>query len=58
MALIVVGAIDTPPTTFIQQTQAFNTPTFNTRARNSFQDTFKASNPLQVPQLRQVINSD
>jgi hypothetical protein len=32
--------------------------TFNTRARNSFQDTFKASNHLQVSQLIQVINSD
>jgi hypothetical protein len=57
-AIIVVGAINTTPTTSIQHTQEFNTSTFNTRAKNSFQDTFKASNPLQVPQLRQVINSD
>jgi hypothetical protein len=53
-----VGAINTIPTTSIQHTQEFNTSTLNTRARNSFQDTFKASNPLQVPQLRQLINSD
>jgi hypothetical protein len=38
------GGYKYTPTTSIQHTQAFNTFTFNTRARNSFQDTFKASN--------------
>jgi hypothetical protein len=40
------GGYKYTPTTSIQHTQAFNTSTFNTRARNSFQDTFKASNLL------------
>jgi hypothetical protein len=51
-------AINTTPTTSIHYTEALHSYTFNTRARNSFQDTFKAFDPLQVPQLRQVINSD
>jgi hypothetical protein len=37
-------AINTTPTTSIHFTQAFQPSTFNTRARNPFQDTFKASN--------------
>jgi hypothetical protein len=51
-------AINTTPTTSIQDNQAFHSHTFNTRASNPFQDTFKASKPLHVPQLRQVIISD
>jgi hypothetical protein len=37
-------AINTTPTTSIHFTQAFQPSTFNTRASNPFQDTFKASN--------------
>jgi hypothetical protein len=36
-------AINTTPTTSIHNTQAFQPSTFNTRASNPFQDTFKAS---------------
>jgi hypothetical protein len=36
-------AINTTPTTSIHFTQAFQPSTFNTRASNPFQDTFKAS---------------
>jgi hypothetical protein len=39
-------AKNTTPTTSIQSIQAFYSLTFNTRASNSFQDTFKASKPL------------
>jgi hypothetical protein len=46
------------PNHFHSAHPSIHTSTFNTRARNLFQDAFKASNPLQVPQLRQVINSD
>jgi hypothetical protein len=45
--ILVVGAINTPPTTPIQNIQAFHSHTFNTRAKNQFQDTFKASNLLK-----------
>jgi hypothetical protein len=37
-------AINTTPTTSIDNIQAFQPSTFNTRASNPFQDTFKASN--------------
>jgi hypothetical protein len=37
-------AINTTPTTSIHFIQAFQPSTFNTRASNPFQDTFKASN--------------
>jgi hypothetical protein len=37
-------AINTTPTTSIQDTQAFQSSTFNTRASYPFQDTIKASN--------------
>jgi hypothetical protein len=46
-ATILVGAINTTPTTSIQHIQAFHFHTFNTRAKNQFQDTFKASNLLK-----------
>jgi hypothetical protein len=35
-------AINTTPTTSTHNIQAFQPSTFNTRASNSFQDTFKA----------------
>jgi hypothetical protein len=57
-ARIVVGAINTPPTTTIQCIQAFHSPHSIQEQKIHSKDTFKASNPLQVPQLRQVINSD
>jgi hypothetical protein len=41
-----LGPINTP-TTSIQYIQAFHSHTFNTRAKNQFQDTFKASNLLK-----------
>jgi hypothetical protein len=37
-------AINTTPTTSIHFTQVFQPSTFNTRASNPLQDTFKASN--------------
>jgi hypothetical protein len=37
-------AINTTPTTSIHNIQALYSFTFNTRASNPFQDTFKASN--------------
>jgi hypothetical protein len=49
------GGYKYTPTTTIQNTQAFNTSTFNTRAMNSFQDIQSFQSP-QVPQLRQVIS--
>jgi hypothetical protein len=53
----VVGAINTPNQHHSKH-PSFPLSTFNTREMSSFQDTIKASNPLQVPQLRQMINSD
>jgi hypothetical protein len=44
-----LAAINTTPTTSIHFLQALYSLTFNTRASNSFQDTFKVSKPLQVP---------
>jgi hypothetical protein len=52
-ARIVVGVINTPNHLHSMH-PSFPLSTLNTRAKNSF----KASNPLQVPKLRQVINSD
>jgi hypothetical protein len=51
-------AINSTPAISIQYNQALYSHTFNTSASNPFQDTFKASRPLQAPQLRQVIISD
>jgi hypothetical protein len=51
-------AMNTTPTNSIQYIKALYSHTFITRASTPFQDTFKASKSLQVPQLRQVIISD
>jgi hypothetical protein len=42
-------AINTTPTTSIHLIQALHSYTFNTRASNTFQDTFKASNLSKFP---------